>query len=490
MTECLFRAGFLVRRAGLLDSCAKLLNVSVDGIDKAGCGVGVDEGFCGCLCVDARDGSGCDIGGTADEEGDGEEEEEDAVFFLLEMDLKLASTCCFRDRLLAGADEEEEAAAACFAAGSALLCLEGWCNDMLHSSECGSLVDARSRGAEEPRRACLIQCGRAGRLCFTRERAPGVAAGVLVFSRRAGSARAGEKEGAGRRGERERGRAVGETRTDMLTCLGVLWTGRTAARAGGRRPPPGRQSQQEASRETTDRTTGPRSEAKRNTAQHSTAHDTSKMKIYYIGVVKPAAKDGASDGANKTTCLCEEKDLSSFSFFQRSSVGQFMTFFAQTIAERTQPDQRQSIEEGEYVGHVYVRPEGVAGVLITDKAYPIRPAFTLLNKLCEDYLAQHSLAEIARAAAAVQANPGAPPPGDAELAGLLSRYQNPHEADALMKVQQELDETKIVLQQSIENVLQRGEKLDALVDKSEALTSSSKTFYKQAKKTNSCCVLM
>lgn len=234
MTECLFRAGFLVRRAGLLDSCAKLLNVSVDGIDKAGCGVGVDEGFCGCLCVDARDGSGCDIGGTADEEGDGEEEE-DAVFFLLEMDLRLASTCCFRDRLLAGADEEE-AAAACFAAGSALLCLEGWCNDMLHSSECGSLVDARSRGAEEPRRAGLIQCGRAGRLCFTRERAPGVAAGVLVFSRRAGSARAGEKEGAGRRGERERGRAVGETRTDMLTCLGVLWTGRTAARAGVRPP--------------------------------------------------------------------------------------------------------------------------------------------------------------------------------------------------------------------------------------------------------------
>ena len=281
MTECLFRAGFLVRRAGLLDSCAKLLNVSVDGIDKAGCGVGVDEGFCGCLCVDARDGSGCDIGGTADEEGDGEEEEEDAVFFLLEMDLKLASTCCFRDRLLAGADEE--AAAACFAAGSALLCLEGWCNDMLHSFECGSLVDARSRGAEEPRRACLIQCGRAGRLCFTRERAPGVAAGVLVFSRRAGSARAGEKEGAGRRGERERGRAVGETRTDMLTCLGVLWTGRTAARAGVRGPPPGRQSQQEASRETTDRTSGPQSEAKHSTAQHSTRHQQNEDILHWRG---------------------------------------------------------------------------------------------------------------------------------------------------------------------------------------------------------------
>lgn len=197
------------------------------------------------------------------------------------------------------------------------------------------------------------------------------------------------------------------------------------------------------------------------------------MKIYYIGILRP--QEG------KTESLAEEKDLSSFSFFQRTSVSQFMTFFAQTIAERTKADQRQSIEEGEYVGHVYVRAEGVAGVLITDKAYPIRPAFTLLNKICEDFLSQYPVAQIA------SMKPQNGQNGDAntlfpELATYLAKYQNPHEADALMKVQQELDETKIILQQSIENVLERGEKLDSLVDKSEALTSSSKTFYKQAKK--------
>lgn len=51
-----------------------------------------------------------------------------------------------------------------------------------------------------------------------------------------------------------------------------------------------------------------------------------------------------------------------------------------------------------------------------------------------------------------------------------------------MKVQQELDDTKVVLHKTIEGVLQRGEKLDALVDKSEALSSSSRMFYKQAKR--------
>lgn len=73
------------------------------------------------------------------------------------------------------------------------------------------------------------------------------------------------------------------------------------------------------------------------------------------------------------------------------------------------------------------------------------------------------------------------------LDAYLKKYQNPVEADPMMKVQTELDETKIVLHNTIESVLQRGEKLDDLVAKSDNLSMSSKTFYKTAKKTNSCC---
>ena len=43
---------------------------------------------------------------------------------------------------------------------------------------------------------------------------------------------------------------------------------------------------------------------------------------------------------------------------------------------------------------------------------------------------------------------------------------------------------------TIESVLQRGEKLDDLVAKSEDLGLQSKTFYKTAKKTNACCSYM
>lgn len=199
------------------------------------------------------------------------------------------------------------------------------------------------------------------------------------------------------------------------------------------------------------------------------------MKIYYIGILKTGAK---------TVELTSARDLSQFSFFERTGVSQFMTFFSETVSQRTPAGQRQSIEEGNYVGHTYTRSEGIAGVVITDKEYPVRPAYTLINKILEEYLSLHPQKEWANIT-----EPNAKFNYDA-LENYLKKYQDPTQADLIMKVQQELDETKIVLHKTIESVLERGEKLDSLVDKSEALSSSSRMFYKQAKKTNSCCIIM
>lgn len=48
-----------------------------------------------------------------------------------------------------------------------------------------------------------------------------------------------------------------------------------------------------------------------------------------------------------------------------------------------------------------------------------------------------------------------------------------------MKIQKELDETKIVLHKTIESVLERGEKIDTLVAKSDGLSAQSKMFYSE-----------
>ncbi|KAG5280550.1 hypothetical protein AALO_G00061330 [Alosa alosa] len=64
---------------------------------------------------------------------------------------------------------------------------------------------------------------------------------------------------------------------------------------------------------------------------------------------------------------------------------------------------------------------------------------------------------------------------------------NPKEADALTRAQAEVEETKVILHNTMESLLQRGEKLDDLVQRSEHLGDTSKAFYKTARKHNSCC---
>jgi len=52
----------------------------------------------------------------------------------------------------------------------------------------------------------------------------------------------------------------------------------------------------------------------------------------------------------------------------------------------------------------------------------------------------------------------------------------------LMKVQAELDETKIVLYDTIQSLVERDGKLDDLVYKSQDLSLQSKVFFRAAKK--------
>ena len=71
----------------------------------------------------------------------------------------------------------------------------------------------------------------------------------------------------------------------------------------------------------------------------------------------------------------------------------------------------------------------------------------------------------------------------------IQEYQDPAKADKIEAIQKELDATTEVLHKTIDGVLERGVKLDQLVEKSNDLSAQSKMFYKQAKKTNSCCVI-
>ena len=154
-----------------------------------------------------------------------------------------------------------------------------------------------------------------------------------------------------------------------------------------------------------------------------------------------------------------------------------------------------------YTFHAYGRTEGVAGIIISDPDYPALVAHQLLSKVVDEFLSRYPRTAFANS------NPSLAFP---QLKEYITKYQDPQQADSIMKIQKELDETKIVLHKTIESVLERGEKIDTLVQKSDGLSAQSKMFYKQvrntcslwlasnaltgllnkAKSQNSCCILM
>ena len=86
--------------------------------------------------------------------------------------------------------------------------------------------------------------------------------------------------------------------------------------------------------------------------------------------------------------------------------------------------------------------------------------------------------------------------GGTEVAGFtgsleiyMKKYMDPCQVDPMMKMEKDLDETKIILHRSIEAVLERDEKLHDLVAKSDELSEGSKMFYKTVPKQGCCSSL-
>jgi len=199
----------------------------------------------------------------------------------------------------------------------------------------------------------------------------------------------------------------------------------------------------------------------------------------------------ALDSDPEALILHGSYELGDFNYFQRGRVKEFVNFFAKTLAKRVPAGQRSSVEHEEYICHVHSRANRVVAVALCDREYPPRVAFTFLMKAHEAFAARvpdETWLATTRAAAEAAAEGG--PCHVAELDGELVRYRDPATADSIMKMQNDLDETKIILHKTIDSVLERGVKLDQLVEKSNDLSVSSKMFYQTAQDQNSCCSMM
>jgi synaptobrevin homolog YKT6 len=161
--------------------------------------------------------------------------------------------------------------------------------------------------------------------------------------------------------------------------------------------------------------------------------------------------------------------LSKIPFFYRSKVSEILRFIAVTVPPRCDASKRTTVQDGEFLVHVQIRKDGKEknqyALLITDSIYPNKVAHRFLGKILADGETNVD-----------------------KLEKMVEMYQIPEVGDPISRLQRELDETKAILTVSLEKVLERGEKLDDLLEKTNMLSDSSRTFFRTARKNNRWCL--
>ena len=159
-----------------------------------------------------------------------------------------------------------------------------------------------------------------------------------------------------------------------------------------------------------------------------------------------------------------------------------INFTARTVCGRASPGDRTAVHLENDMGICYVaiHPNSLGMTVITDNEYPQRVVFSMISELMQTFL---------NSGLSWESVPRDTDLNYAPLEQYLKRYQNPAEADRLMKIESELNQITEIMHKNIDQLLKRGETLESLMQKSQDLSSVSYDFYKRAKKNNQCCKL-
>lgn len=136
------------------------------------------------------------------------------------------------------------------------------------------------------------------------------------------------------------------------------------------------------------------------------------------------------------------------SYFTKSSVLEHLTFGARTVIQRTAAGTRQSVNLTEkaanHVVHTYVRNDGLSAVIVTQKDYAERVAYSLLNKTMSDWDALNLESSWKKS---TSDSPIDQAPESMKKDILL--YQKPAEADKLLQIQKHLISIKEIMHKNI-----------------------------------------
>ena len=112
-------------------------------------------------------------------------------------------------------------------------------------------------------------------------------------------------------------------------------------------------------------------------------------------------------------------------------------FTCRTVFGKTPLGTRLRIEQDGKCVHCFVRSDGLGAIFVTDEDYESRVAFMYLTKLITQYDAEHRQTWLD-----VESDASIPYP---QLRQDLLDYKDPAKVDKIVKIQQDIDETMVVL---------------------------------------------
>jgi len=160
-----------------------------------------------------------------------------------------------------------------------------------------------------------------------------------------------------------------------------------------------------------------------------------------------------------------------------SASGNFMTV-SRIILEKipSKVDAKRSYEYGEYMFHFMVH-QGVTYLCMSEFQFARRICFTFLEDIKNRFLATYGTPQI-QSAVAYAMNSGF----SNTLIQQMNYYSYDPSADRITEAKMQIESTKSIMVENIDKIIERGQKIDILVDDTEKLQHSSKVFQGSAKK--------
>jgi len=179
-------------------------------------------------------------------------------------------------------------------------------------------------------------------------------------------------------------------------------------------------------------------------------------------------------------------ELDFISFFKRPFIKENLNFGARTAVTRMKPGERSFIEDNKekaFRSYVEIQKNKLAVVIVFDQEYPAKTVLLISREIINEFNKIYTEKQLESATS--DGNWSIP-----ALETMIKKYQDPKEADKLLKLQSELQEVNRIMTRNFDEILKRGETLEMLMAKSKDVSNLSLGFYRKSKEANkTCCSL-